>query len=68
MPRIHSVGRRYVGVSLALVLAGLLAGVACGPAKPPMTPDSETEQQLPDLPDGGGGGAPAATAPQPASK
>lgn len=66
-----ALGTRAVGglavVALAWGLACAGAAVACGPAKPPMTPDNETNQQLP--PEVDAAAAPAASAsPTPASK
>jgi hypothetical protein len=50
-----------------LVGAAMAMAFACGPSKPPMTPDSETEQQLPDLDAGPLATPPAsASAPPPA--
>lgn len=53
----------------AVALVALIAGVAvaCGPSKPPMTPDSENEQQLPDL-DGGLAAPPPVASGAPATK
>jgi hypothetical protein len=62
----RALGKRVTGVLAVVSVASMGAALACGPAKPPMTPDNESDPQLAPELDASAAPGPSASAVSPA--